>query len=219
MKRSYHDGDEGSIPERTTKVLRSSLDCRTSIPQIRSELAITAIDQGNRSIQTLNLLDTPTYIKSNATIVLELWVYWLASEIKIQDDGRVQCYAEWYIPGWLLLQIGRSLWPNLNDRRKDGRLTSISILGILRGPPDNGYMVDRLSFYNWLHITCYDAGRCQAKFRWLAVEEEITNEVCYQILSPGQVCKNMNKPGMYCWVEIPDINVPIPLYDFLEDIE
>lgn len=146
---------------------------------------------------------------------MELWVVWLAEKIKIKNDGRVECYAEWWIPGWLLLQIGRSLWPTELDRREDGRFTSLSILSILRQSPNNGYMVDRLSFVSWLHITNYDGEKCQAKFQWVPVGEEIKDEKCYQILTSSQVCAGMERSEI-CWVEIPDINLPIPLYDFLD---
>lgn len=148
---------------------------------------------------------------------MELWVQWLAEKIKIQEDGRVICYAEWWLPGWLLLQIGRSIWPNINDRRPDGRLTSISILGLLRRSPDNGYMVDRTSFINWLHITNYDGEKCQAGFKWMHINDIMDPSKCYQVLTPGQVCAGMHRmTDELCWVEIPDLNLPIPLLDFLD---
>lgn len=151
--------------------------------------------------------------------MIELWVYWLTPRIKIQDDGSVLVYAEWYIPGWLLLQIGRSLWPNINDRREDGRLTSVSILGLLRQSPDNGYLVDRLSFFNWIHIICYDGSNPIAQYTWLKWEDKIEDEKCYQVLTPEQVQPGLTRePKERCWVEIPDINIPIPLWDFYVEI-
>jgi len=223
MKR-YHAGDEGSIPDRNAGAFPGDLDGRESPPSnmdcslsLSIETTIAKRPKSMSKVFRSNSLVEFGEIKTNNQIILELWVRWLASEIKIQDDGRVKCYAEWYIPGWLLLQIGRSLWPQVGDVRADGRRTSISLLGLLRAAPDNGYMVDRLSFYNWLHITCYDCTRCLARFKWVPKTTEIFDDSCYQILSAGQVCKGMHRPDEYCWVEIPDMNIQVPLYMLIED--
>lgn len=151
-----------------------------------------------------------------------MWVVWLSHEVKIQDDGLVGVYIDFYVPGWLLLQIGRTLWPHINDVRTDGRRTSISVLNILRGRPNNGYMVDRMSFISWLHITNYDGSKCLANFEWVLVDSEREKEKgaddkMYQILTAGQVCLGMQRQAMeLCWVEIPDLNLPVPLREFLE---
>lgn len=225
MKR-LRNGDSGSNPAVSEGVSESDSERQVKRPVTNANALIEThilpvVDTMNGIIQQLtsNSLDQIGQIKSISRQVIELWVQWLTPRIKIQADGGVNVYAEFYLPGWLLLQIGRSLWPDVNDVRADGRRTSVSLLGLLRAAPDNGYLVDRTSFFNWVHITCYDGEHILARHKWLLADEEIVDESCYQVLTPGQVQPGLTKvPDMRCWVEIPDIAIPIPLYDFFIEI-
>lgn len=231
MKRN-HESDVGSNPVgRHGDVSESSSDLQVKRPRNKDEANLGTDDQFWRSNPLLpitgqynppthtNLLGVGT-IKCDRHFITELWVQLIIAQVKIQADGRAECYVEWYLPGWLLLQIGRTLWPHVNDRRPDGRLTSVPILNLLRTSPDNGYLVDRRSFYNWIHITCYDGDNPLASYKWLDWNSEINDQKCYQVLTPGQVQPGLTRqPPQRCWVEIPDLNIPIPLFNILDYLE
>lgn len=167
-------------------------------------------------------------IKSTNVVVCELWVRWLIERVRIKPDGWLDGYIEEYVPGWLFLQMGRSLWPNPQDvwlyksehvNWSDLKWSSVALCNMLRAEPHNGYVVDRMSFKNWRWITAYDYREWRVLPKWMHHSIENVhdpNVSAWQVLRPGQV-----QPGLRaewnCWVPLVHLEAKIQMLDDAAD--
>lgn len=151
---------------------------------------------------------------------MELWVTWLLPRIAIAPNGDVIDYVERYLPGWLLLQIGRTIWPNWLNERDDGKQTCLAIINQLRSLSQVGYLVDRMSFRAWEIVTHYHDERFAPIVLPLDVSSNLADghtrnpllpHPAYQVLRPGQI-----QPGRRAEV---NVWVPLVLSPFFNTIE
>nr|QKV51034.1 hypothetical protein [Crucivirus sp.] len=116
----------------------------------------------NRKPKRQSIYNNPLYAwPSNSVVpipfartILECWLSWLCRYISVHEkSGDVQGYAEEFIPGWLLLQMGRHVWPHRGDiwipEDECARYTSVSIINILRRESRGGYLIDSISWQRW----------------------------------------------------------------------
>lgn len=147
-------------------------------------------------------------------VICEMLVRHLIPRVKIQPEGSVDTYVEKYFPGWLLLQIGRTLWPDEKDVYWYSHLggpiyrkfTSINIVKMLREEPNYGFMIHQKAFLDWMKIIQYDGENWKAHPKWVPYGTEVRDDnVAHQVFLPGQIQPGM-KAKWWCWVPLVDLN-------------
>lgn len=153
-----------------------------------------------------------------------MWVRWLTERVRIQSDGSVDDFVERYVPGWLFLQMGRTLWPDPRDvwiyknsacNWQDVKWSSLALCNMLRAEPNNGYLVDRMSYRNWRWITAYDKTQWRVTPKWLHRKIENHHEPgvsAWQVLTPGQVQPGL-KAEWRCWIPLLALEAKIQMLD------
>lgn len=137
-------------------------------------------------------------------------MHWLLPRICIRDDGSVDDYVERYVPGWLLLQIGRTIYPNWLNQRDDGKRTCLALIDILRANSKVGYLVDGMCFENWKHITNYG----DINFAPVVLPDTLSSPLwtgrypdpalvhhAYQVLRPGQIQPG-RRSNVHVWIPL-----------------
>lgn len=168
---------------------------------------------GNCYSRSDTFLDFITATDELKRIIFELWLEWYIAQTKIQQDGSVGGYIEECMPGWLVMQWGRSLWPQRDDvwvtiSEVGTRLVAFGSCAIeqrLDREPKLGYLVDRLDFSSWKNITDYGGNKCPKprapKFVEPGEEIPASDPVAYQVIPASRY--NSTKD---VWVTLPDMN-------------
>lgn len=220
MKRN-HESDVGSNPVGSMGVSSASLDLQDKRPRmISSDVAISQSCMIHQL--TSNILADIGIFNNTNTEVLKCWLDWVAEFCTINIDGTVRGYLEKYMPGWLYLQIGRHLWPRPGDNYyvysilgQRERHTSVAFVNLLRTKGNNGYLVDRGCYHNWLQVTDY--GNIKPIWRKNATQNSKGIPIgCYMIKASWETQPGCKAPN-HCWLTISRW-VPTRPEDFIIEI-
>lgn len=192
--------------KRSLEVAGSNPDQDTTVSTAESTERVTVTDCLERSRYR---------IEYDTSCVLELWLHWLSEYISIDEHtGDVCGYLEEIMPGWILLQVSRSLAPMQGDSwvckyTKKRRWTSVAFIHKLRRLGRAGYLVDELSWERWMSVMNYTSEHFKPFL--YPIGDELTDELKKKVEGATFQLMNLHhiQPGvtstMRWWVPL-DLN-------------